>query len=185
MAILKLRNLRLSFPKIWELDTTFDHPAYSANFLVAADDPQLDTINDAIEAVAKEQWKDKYKTILAQLRAQDRVCLHDGDAKAQYDGYPGNWYISSRNKSRPLILDRDKSPLTEKDGRPYGGCYVNVSLDIWVQDPKGEKAKNGKRINATLRGIQFMADGDAFAGGAPADPEEFDDLGVGDASSIA
>jgi len=75
--------------------------------------------------------------------------------------------------------------LTEKDGRPYGGCYVNVSLDIWVQDPKGEKAKNGKRINATLRGIQFMADGDAFAGGAPADPEEFDDLGVGDASSIA
>jgi hypothetical protein len=81
--------------------------------------------------------------------------------------------VSSRNKVRPLVLDRDKSPLTQSDGRPYAGCYVNGSIELWCQDNA-----YGKRINATLRGVQFYKDGEAFAGGGSATADEFDDLGV-------
>jgi hypothetical protein len=80
-------------------------------------------------------------------------------------------YVSASNKVAPLVVDKDKSPLSEASGRPYAGCYVNASLDIWAQDNS-----YGKRVNATLRGVQFFRDGDAFAGGAPASEDEFDDL---------
>jgi hypothetical protein len=187
VKILLLKK-RLSFPQIWTPASVGDDPdskkAYSCNLLIDPDDPQVDELNDVIDQVAAEHWKEKAKPMLAALRGADRVCIHNGDMKAQYDAYPGNWYVSARNNAKPLILDRDKRVLTEADGRPYGGCYVNASLDIWVQDPKGAKAKHGKRINATLRGLQFVDDGDAFAGGAPANPDEFDDLGV-DSSALA
>ena len=31
-------------------------------------------------------------------------------------------------------MDRDRSPLTEKDSKPYAGCYVNAKLQLWTQD---------------------------------------------------
>jgi hypothetical protein len=60
------------------------------------------------------------------------------------------------------VIDRDTKPLTAADGRPYGGCFVDASVDIWAQDNSW-----GKRINAKLRWVQFRGDGDAFSGGAP------------------
>ncbi len=48
---------------------------------------------------------------------------------------------------------------------------MNVNIDLWCQ------ANNfGKRINATLVGVQFAADGDAFSGAAPASPDDFDSV---------
>ena len=104
--------------------------------------------------------------------------LHDGDLKEQYEGFPGNFFVTARNKSRPLVIDRDKSPLTEADGRPYSGSYVNVILDVWAQDNSW-----GKRVNATLKGVQFSKDGEAFSGSAPASIDSFDD--VSDAEGLA
>ena len=43
----------------------------------------------------------------------------------------------------------------------------------------------GKRINATLRGVQFVSDGEPFAGGQPADADEFDILEDSDHSGTA
>ena len=63
----------------------------------------------------------------------------------------------------------------EADGLPYSGCYVNASIELWAQDNN-----YGKRINASLRGVQFYRDGDAVAGGGgPASEDEFDDLAEG------
>ncbi len=83
--------------------------------------------------------------------------------------------LNASNKARPLVLDRDKTPLTAADGKPYSGSYMNVSLEIWAQDNNF-----GKRINATLKGVQFVGDGDSFGGGAPASPDDFEDLAVGE-----
>ncbi|MDE9571706.1 ssDNA-binding protein, partial [Xenorhabdus bovienii] len=38
---------------------------------------------------------------------------------------------------------------------------------------------NGKGISASLGGVQFYRDGDAFAGGGVASVDEFDDLSEG------
>ena len=174
---IQLKNVRAAFLNaLFEAKTVNGEgkPAFSATFLLDPADPQVKTVNAAIEAVAKEKWGTKAEAVLKQMRAQDKLCLHDGDLKANYDGFPGNLYISSRSSTRPLVIDADKSPLTEADGRPYSGCYVNASLELWAQDNN-----YGKRINAQLRGVQFYKDGDAFAGGGAASEDEFDDVTEG------
>jgi hypothetical protein len=170
---LKLTNVRLAFPTLFEAKTVNGEgkPAFSASFLISPDDPQVKVINAAIEQVAKEKWGAKAEAVLKQMRAQDKVCLHDGDLKSNYDGFPDNLYVSSRSATRPLVIDKDKSPLAESDGKPYAGCYVNASIELWAQDNN-----YGKRVNASLRGVQFFRDGDAFAGGGAASEDEFDDI---------
>ena len=177
-----LKDVRLAFPAIFEPKSVQgEDPAFSATFILPPDHPQMDELNAAIEAVAKEKWGAKAPEILKAIRAKGNTCLHSGDEKAQYDGFDGNFYISARNKVRPTVLDRDKSPLVAADGRPYGGCFVNASLELWAQDNNF-----GKRINASLKGLQFVRDGDAFSGGGAADPDEFADLSDGaDAEALA
>lgn len=173
---IKLRNVRLAFPALFEAKTVNGEgaPAFSGAFILPKNHPQVKEINATIETVAKAKWGPKAEAILKQARAADKVALHDGDAKSEYDGFAGNLYISARNKSRPLVVDKDKTPLGQADGKPYAGCYVIASLEFWAQDNN-----YGKRINASLRGVQFFADGDAFAGGGAASEDEFDDLGDG------
>ena len=111
------------------------------------------------------------------------VALHDGDEKAQYDGFAGNFFVtaSAQETAAPTVIDRDRSPLTQRSGRPYPGCYVNASLEFWAQDNA-----YGKRINAQLRGVQFLRDGDSFSAGRPASSDEFEDVSEGaDAEDFA
>ena len=171
----RLLNVRLAFPQLFQAKAVNDgdKPAFSASLLIKPDDPQVKTIVGAIEDAALRKWSTKATPMLNQLKATDKVCLHNGDLKSQYAGFEGMLYVSARNGTKPLVLDRDRTKIvSEALGRPYGGCYVNCDVDIYAQDNK-----YGKRINATLVAVQFSKDGDAFAGGAPADPESFDDLG--------
>lgn len=173
---LALKNVRLAFPAIYEAKTVNGEgePAFSAVFLIEPTDPQIKTIEQGITAVAKEKFGAKAEAILKAMRAADKTCLHDGDSKAEYAGFPGNLFVSARSKSRPLVINADKSPLTAADGKPYAGCYVNASIELWAQDNSF-----GKRVNAQLRGVQFLRDGDAFAGGGAASEDEFDDVAEG------
>lgn len=172
----KLNNVRLSFPELFEAKTFNGEgaPAFTASFLIDPADPQVKTVQSAIEQVSQDKWGAKADAILRQLRAQDKTCIHDGDLKSAYVGFAGMFYISARNAVRPLVIDRDKTPLTAQDGRPYGGCYVNATLEIWAQDNNF-----GKRVNATLTGVQFFRDGDAFSGGGAASESDFDDVSAG------
>lgn len=173
----KLENVRLAFPQIFEpkaFGTDGTDPAYGASFIFSKTHPAVKLINEAIEAVAKEKWEGKANETLKQLRSADKTCLHDGDGKPDYDGFKDNFFLAARNKARPLVIDRDKSPLTQADGRPYAGCYVVATVDIWAQSNQ-----YGKRVNATLTGIQFFKDGDAFTGAAPASTDDFDSLTEG------
>lgn len=177
---LKLNNVRLAFPVLFEAKTVNGEgkPAFSASFLIDPSDPRIKVLNEAVEQIAKEKWGAKADAVLKQMRAQDKVCLHDGDLKANYDGFPGTLYVSARSATRPLIIDKDRSPLAEADGKPYAGCYVNASIELWAQDNN-----YGKRVNAGLRGVQFLRDGDAFAGGGAASEDEFDDITEGAAAA--
>ena len=171
-----LKDVRLAFPDLFEA-RAFNgegEAKFGASFLFPPDHPAVAEVEKAIEAAAEEKWKDKAKTTLKSVKAKGDVCLHDGNLKEELAGYAGNFYISARSSVRPTVVDRDRSPLAASDGRPYGGCYVNAILELWAQD----HPKYGKRINATLSGVQFVRDGDAFVGGTPARAEDFDDLGV-------
>lgn len=182
---------RVAFPQFFEPKTVNGEgePAFSASFLVPEADPTVTArvgdkkvqmkLSKVIETVGSEKWGAKWPAVKKEIEAKDRGAIHDGDMKSSYAGFPGNWYISARNKSRPLVIDRDKTPLTAQDGRPYAGCYVIASIELWAQDNN-----YGKRINASLRGVQFLRDGEAFAGGGAASDDEFDELEAADAESL-
>ena len=172
---INLSNVRLAFPVLFEAKTVNGEgePAFSASFLMPPDHPGIKTINEAVEQIGKEKWGAKWPSIKKELSAKDKLPIHDGDLKERYAGFPGNMFVNARNKVRPGIFDRDKSPLQPSDGRPYAGCFVNASIELYAQDNN-----YGKRVNASLRGVQFLKDGEAFSGGGAASADEFDDLGV-------
>lgn len=171
-----LKNVRLSFPNLFQPQSVNgSEPKFNASFLIEPGSDTAKALEATIEQTAKEKWGAKADTVLKQLRAGDKLCLHDGDAK-DYDGYAGMLYVSASNSTKPMVLDKNaKTHLDSTSGKPYAGCYVNASIDVWAQD-----SQYGRRINAGLRGVQFIRDGDAFAGGGAATEEEFADLAVTD-----
>lgn len=179
---IKLNNVRLAFPELFEPTQVSGQGAfkYRGNFLIPKSRTDLiEEIKAGIKHVIGEKWgnKDIDKIYNSICNNPNRFCLRDGDSK-EYDGYAGNLYLSASNKSRPLVIDRNTSPLTAQDGRPYSGCYVNATVEFYGYD------NNGKGVSASLRGVQFSRDGDAFTGGGVASVEEFDDLSMAEEEEL-
>ncbi|CDH07893.1 putative protein p50 [Xenorhabdus bovienii str. oregonense] len=174
---IKLPNVRPAFPELWEatqVNGQGDYKFRSAFLMPKERKDLMAEIEAAILKVATDKWGAKAEGIIKSIRGNNmRFNFRDGDDKPDYDGYAGCMYISASNKARPLVIDRDRTPLTAQDGRPYSGCYVNATIDIFAYD------NNGKGISATLLGVQFLRDGDAFTGGGVASVDDFDDLSEG------
>jgi hypothetical protein len=171
---IRLIDVRLAFPSLWKATAPRGggEEAFSASFLMPPTHRQIAEINAAFVQLANEKWGAKGPAILKALRSADKVCLHNGDAKADYDGFPGNLYVSARSKVKPTTFDGQRNEVSESSGIIYSGCYVNASLELWAQENS-----YGKRINAQLRGVQFLRKGDAFAGGSsPASADDFDEI---------
>lgn len=174
-----IKNARLSFPSLFKKQS-FENEAgkFKATFLLPNDDPQIAAIDAAIEKVAQEKFGAKASAILKATHRNDGSALRDGNSK-DYDGYENTLYLAAKSDIRPLVLDRDaKTPLAEEDGKPYAGCYVNASVDIFAYDAGGKKG-----ISAALRGVQFVADGEAF-GSSTASVDEFADLAINEEESL-
>jgi hypothetical protein len=175
----KLANVRLSFPDLFKaVQYQGEGPFnYRAQFLVEPGSANHKAIEAAIKEVAKAKWAAKADAILKSIAGNSqKYCYIDGDTK-EYDGYAGMMALSTtrqQEKGRPLIIDQQKNPLTEADGKPYAGCYVNASVEFWAQDNSF-----GKAIRCTLLGVQFAKDGDAFGGGAAPSADDFDSIEAG------
>lgn len=136
------------------------------------------TMKEVMLEVANDAMKGKGQAWLDALENSKR-CYRNGDLRVTkggdpYEGYEGVWYVAAKNKARPLILDENKHPLTITDGKPYSGCYANTIIEVYaITDPKR------KGVHAAMKGVQFVRDGDAFGGGAPASADEFDELSQG------
>tara|TARA_R110000822_G_scaffold148879_7_gene287886 strand:+ start:251 stop:778 length:528 start_codon:yes stop_codon:yes gene_type:complete len=170
MSQLKLQNVRLSFPSLFRKATfSGEETKFEGTFLLDKEThaDKIKEIEDAIAAITANNLKG------AKLKA-DKICLKDGD-EIDYDGYAGNMSIKASNGKRPLVVDRDRNPLSESDNRPYSGCYVNAVLELWAQDNQ-----YGKRINASLLGVQFFKDGQPFGDGVGASVSDFDVFGDDD-----
>ena len=179
----KLKNVRLSFPALFEAEQ-FDGKGpfnYAAVFLFEKNGEMHKALVAAQNEVAKEEWKDKAAAVLKNAQEDKRLrFIKDGDNET-YDGYAGMMHIRAlraKDKGRPLILDKNPkredgsdNVLTQDDGRPYPGCYVNASIELWAQDNK-----YGKTVRAQLLAVQFAKDGDSFSAGSRGTSDEFEDL---------
>lgn len=184
-----LDNVRISFPQLHEAKTVngAGEPAFSASFLLTPNHPDIAKVEKLILEVGFAKWKDAWKRgkgttadgsptpgIYSILKAQGRIALHNGDEKANYEGYAGNLFISARSPTRPGVIDRDTTPIHATDDKCKSGDYVRASIQIWAMDNN-----YGKRICASLRWVQFLATGDRFGGGsAPISQDEYEDLSL-------
>lgn len=161
-----IANSRLSFPSLFQTADFGgqDTGKYEATFL----------LNKKDHAELIERIKTGMKKLMAEAKVKvpsDKLCLKDGD-ETDREEMQGHYSIKASTKRRPLVINRDKSPITEDDNIIYPGCYVNGIITLWVQDNQW-----GKRINAQLDGVQFVRDGEAF-GAEGIDVDAFDDFGT-------
>ena len=156
---IKLENVRIAFAHVHS-PTAFQEGQDKQFQLTALLDPSIAAhagliaqVKESALSVYKEAWQGKKVKLIGQ-------CFGDADEESvEYDGFEGMFYVRVKSKTRPVIVDRDRTPLVEEDGKPYSGCYAHVSCTLWTQDNQF-----GKRINGNLRGVQFVRDGDAFSG---------------------
>jgi len=160
----KLENVRLSFPSIFKRsEFNGQEGKFEATFLISKES-QAKVIKEIEAKIALIQKDNKVKV------SPDKICLKDGDF-VDYDGYEGHMSIKAGSNRRPTVIDRDKTPLVEGDGKPYAGCYVNAILELWLQDNS-----YGKRVNCNLNGVQFIKEGEAFGAGDNDCTNDFDDV---------
>ena len=178
-----LKNVRLSFPYLFNQSDKSNK--FEATFMLDPNDEKnLKAIKKGIKAALAESklaakfGKSKIGWKGSCLKSQDDDLVDIktiggmvGETEGKIrDEYEGLYLVKASNATRPNIVDRDKTPLDSTDGRPYSGCYVLAVLGVWIQDNDF-----GQRINCELQGVQFMSDGEAFAGGAVASSDDFDD----------
>lgn len=172
MADFILKDVRLSFPRLWEpaeFKQGDGKPRWDASFLIVPGSANDKAIRAAIKAEADAVFKDKAEKALKSFAGNtQKMCYVDGDDK-EYEGYQGMWCLSTHRPEKtksgknppPLILDLNKAPLTEDSGRPYAGCYVNAKVSIYAQT--GENPG----IRASFSAIQFARHGEAFSASTP------------------
>lgn len=141
-------------------------------------------LREAELAVATEAWKANAAKVLATLEGSKKS-IRDGDLRVNkagdvYEGYAGNWYVTAKSPTRPLLVDQNRVAVTEEDGTIYSGCYVNAIVELYANTQPTKKG-----VFAGLKGVQFVKDGDAFGGSAPAAANEFDVVEGADAADFA
>ena len=168
-----IEGARLSFPSLFKKSAFGDNePRFSAVFMLDKKQhadviKQLQSLDDEL---AKAKWGEKVPKRLYHA-------LQDGDEldRPEYDGH---YILKANNYSRPLVVDRDKSPLVEEDGRPMGGDYVNgrVRLYAW------SKERQFDGILCELQAVQFVKEGERFGdGGSTTSLDGFTDLSADEA----
>lgn len=155
-----LKNVRISYSHIFQpYGMTDESKKYSVCVIMPKDHPQLKQVNNAIIEAAKEKFASKIKD--GKLPASLKNPLRDGEERDEQPEFEGMVFFNASSKNRPQVFDRDKSQLIEEDGKPYSGCYCNLSLNFYPFDASGNKG-----VAVGLNGVQFLRDGEALAGNA-------------------
>ena len=197
---IRVENVRVSFAEGLSVASAFEEgqtKKYGADFLLVPGSAvkkktesgyvKVASVTDILMEAAVETWKtpEAAKAMLKALEAS-RKSIRRGDTRVNksgdvYEGYAGVLYIAAKSKQRPTLLDRQGLPLSEDQrSKIYSGCYVTAIIDIYgVSDPKR------KGVFAGLSAVQFVRDGDAFAGGAPVTADDIEDLGAEDGEELA
>lgn len=173
--IITLENVRLSYFygfQPYEGTDKAGKPTktYCAHAMMDLNHPGIAKVRAAQRAAAQAEYGPMFEQQLAALAQTDKLCLHNGDVtKIGNPDYVGKLYVSANNKTKPRIcVTRGGQNLDigqDDPYAPYSGCWANVIVDIWAQGIRGKSAQWGKRVNATLLGVQFVKHDTAFGGG--------------------
>lgn len=173
-----LRNVRLSYEHIFT-PSRFDEgqdAKYSATFIIPKDHPDLPAVKKAFYEAGQESFPSDFtgawpRGFTCSLKDADKETNSMGEVLAEKNpAYVGCFILEANSTRRPVILNRNKSAVTEEDGIIYSGCYVNASLA--AAGYTYGKVKKG--VKAYLNGVQFVKDGERFGMDASSDFDALD-----------
>ena len=181
--ILFLTNVRLSFPHLVEPQkrvneqTGQERISYSADFILAPNDPAFSKFMQIYTGMANSKWKEHAQQVMAMIQADRKSrCYGQGSEKVNkktfqpYDGYKDNVFISASRDAPPQMIQADGSPVDPSNTmayqqlarKMYGGCRVNAAVKPWLQENK-----HGRGIRCDLVAVQFANDDKPFGEAAP------------------
>jgi hypothetical protein len=175
-------KVRLSYAHIWE-PTPDDNGVlwYNTSILIAKDDKETLRKIKAVTDVLKAQATAKNS---GKLPPKFKMPLRDGDEERPDDeAYAGHYFFSAKSKGKPGIAkpvgknadNTTKFQEITDTTEVYSGCYVKVSVNLYLFDTKGNRG-----IAAGLNNIVKIQDGEAMAGRASVNEdfagEEFEDI---------
>lgn len=177
----------LSFPHIFKetVSKNDDGDArYETQFLIPKSNVEdVKAILTAVREVAEAKWGDNWKSVNSPLRDGDKeakLLTEDGSTRAEkYPERLGHYFLNARS-ARPVgVVDRERTPIVEPS-EVYAGCKARLNVTFYPYIAKGNQG-----VGVGLNGVQKVADGEAFGGGAPSVESMFDMLGDDDGDGLA
>lgn len=176
--------------------------SYESHGVFPASHPAFNLIRETMRELARNAWGEtptqfpfgtpdpntgqatlvtmpNWQGVLQGLQLEGRIPLRDGNRRTkQEEPYTGNFYIATRSSRQPTVaVTRGGVNVAIQPGDPqypYSGCRGNLIVDLWVQGTNSKPSPYGRRINAQLTGVQFLAHGKRRGGGGrAADLNEF------------
>ena len=149
--------------------------------LAKLDEASLEVMTEALKSEkAAEKWLKRESGLEGNISKD--CAIKDGDERDTEDeNYEHKIWIRAKSYKQPRILT-DEGEET-RDGEedlegndlegkvPYGGCYANVSIELW-----GQNSDKGKGLRCNWLGVKFVSDGEAFGGGGSSERANDDDL---------
>lgn len=177
-AIIRLNNVRLSYPKLFKAEipkgkTEEKDAKYGATFILQKKE-HAELIKEIETKIARVALNFFNKKVTLK-----HVCLHDGNEAEETDGYGDevmfvrtslNKYAKDGSINRLVLVDKKRETVTAEDGILYAGCYVNANFNLFAYDHE----TGGKGVSAQLRAVQFFKDGPSFGAGNVKAENEFE-----------
>jgi hypothetical protein len=199
MPVVVLKRVRLQYGDLHRRgkpnkDKPNEPGKYAANGIMEEGSEAFKTAYDAFLKAAQETFGANWQAVIEAMEKSSK-CIRKGNQNLDQSGnvrvgFADKMYIVAKNPAKPAIVDSkvtivDGKPvynyLTEEDGKPYNGCWVNLKVDIYAMKAKGD-IKAG--VFAKLMAVQFVENGEAF-GSAPGTPDGFEDEGDSGGSPAA
>ena len=166
-------KIRFSYPSVFRKNTKNrdeKDAKYELTVVIPKDDKEtVKRISEACKEVFEENKNSVFKGLTYDEVAKP---YHDGDGRkpkggAYSDDFKGCYLINARTDKPPVVVDRDRRPVTD-ERMVYPGCYGRVNLNFYPYNVNGNRG-----IAAGLNGVQTYNYGAPFGNAFTADG--FDD----------
>lgn len=157
---------RLSFPKFFKPEQFQGKgEAYFGCALLFPKSADLTEMKKSIVKAAVEAYGEKSKWPKGLS-----LPWRDGDNQADYEGYTDHFYVNAKSKRKPVLVNKDKEPITE-ESEIYGGLYGRAVLVAKATESGGKYY-----VSLYLQGFQKWKDGPQFGGGVNVENDFADDI---------
>lgn len=163
-------KVRFSYANVWT-PTSIEEGGtkkYNVSIMIPkTDTATVDKIKAAVDAACAD-FKSKNN---GKLPKNYKLPLRDGDEEREDDeNYAGHYFVNASSLKQPLILDKDKEEILDKD-EFYSGCYGRAVINFYAFDKAGNKG-----VAAGLNSVMKLKDGEPLGGNAASADDYEDDF---------